>query len=102
MISCGSDCKKIWQVDCQTKGCNKLNKKNMKKIITFKGDTYEDAEEFRIIENAGKMHSVLFNIIHNFNRSHIKNSNCSEDFVLGMEYIMNLIRVEIENQELTL
>ena len=76
--------------------------KEMKKIITFKGDSCQDAEEFRIIENAGKMHSVLFNIIHNFNRSHIKNSNCSEDFVLGMEYIMNMIRVEMEEQELIL
>jgi hypothetical protein len=74
----------------------------MTKTITFKGDTYEDAEEFSIIENAGKMHSVLFNITHNFNRSHIKTSNCSEDFILGMEYIMNVIRVEMEEQELVL
>jgi hypothetical protein len=74
----------------------------MTKTITFKGDTYEDAEEFSIIENAGKMHSVLFNITHNFNRSHIKTSNCSEDFILGMEYIMNVIRVEMEDNELIL
>ena len=76
--------------------------KEMKKIIIFKGDACQDAEEFSIIENAGKMHSVLFNITHNFNRSHIKNSNCSEDFILGMEYIMNVIRVEMEEQELIL
>jgi hypothetical protein len=74
----------------------------MRKTITFKGDTYEDAEEFSIIENAGKMHSVLFNITHNFNSSHIKNSNRSEDFILGMEYIMNMIREKMEEQELIL
>ena len=102
MISCGSGCKKIWQVDCQTKGCSKLNKKNMKKTITFEGDSFEDAEEFQILENADKMYGVLFNITHNFNSKHIKNSNNSEDFILGMRYIMSMITVEMEDNELIL
>ena len=74
----------------------------MKKTITFEGDSLEDTEGFGIIENADKMHNVLFNIIHNFNSTHIKNSNNSEDFILGMEHIMSMITVEMEDNELIL
>jgi hypothetical protein len=68
----------------------------MKKTITFSGDQYGDAEEFEIIENASKMYNVLFQIIHNFNRIHIKNSEESDDFISGMEHLLEAIFQEVE------
>lgn len=74
----------------------------MKKTIKFTGDPYEDVEEFEIIENASKMHGVLFEITHNFRRKFIKHSEDSDEYIRGMEFIMQAIIEEIEEQGLSI
>jgi hypothetical protein len=68
----------------------------MKKTIKFTGDPYEDAEEFEIIENSGKTHAVLFEIVNNFNKRFIKNSEESDDFISGMSFLLETILEEVE------
>jgi hypothetical protein len=71
----------------------------MKKTLTFTGDIYQQADEFKALENAMGMSAVAFEIRHNFYRSHIKNSDESPDFIYGMEFMLEKV-LELINEEL--
>ena len=71
----------------------------MKKTVKFTGNIYEEAEEFKALENAMGMSAVIFEIRHNFYRSYIKNSEKSGEFIEGMEFMLEKV-IDLINENL--